>query len=523
MLARFPDIEEEIQQIEDEKSTMTLSELLKDVTVQKIFQTMYGRMVVTHEVEIHAIQYDSRKVQRGDLFVAIRGTSSDGHQFIPRAIDSGAKAVVLEQNDALPDSYFMHAGVVKVVVPDTRVALARMAARFYDYPSRKLTMVGVTGTNGKTTTTHLIASMLESAGRTSGLIGTIEYKIGDELIPATHTTPESLELNGMLARMAERKCSAAVMEVSSHALHQHRVDGMDFSVGVFTNLTQDHLDYHQTMEKYFDAKKILFESLSGSSWAVVNIDDPWGQQMLNVTKAKKMSYGIHPSADIRATDVSLSIRGLQCRVIHQNEETHITSPLTGRFNVSNILAAFGTGIALGISKQSLVRGMQTAHGAAGRFEKFFSPKGWIAIVDYAHTPDALQKILMAIQEIFDHEKGGRIITIFGCGGNRDRAKRPIMGKIAAEMSDVVIVTSDNPRHEEPDAIIDEVMKGISSSAKVRRESDRTKAIELGLSLAQPNDVVLIAGKGHENYQIVGDNKIHFSDPEVVETFLRTGA
>jgi len=501
---------------------MTLSKLLAGVTVSKMFQTLYGRMVVTHDVEVGGIRYDSRKVERGDLFVAITGHGADGHRFIPNAIERGAKVVILENDGQFPDSYFMHAGVVKIVVRNARVALAQVAANYYDHPSRALTMVGVTGTNGKTTVTHIIQSMLEASGQAAGLIGTIEYRVRGEVFPASHTTPESLELNELLRTMVKHECTAAVMEVSSHALHQHRVEGLGFSAAVFTNLTQDHLDYHATMEEYAAAKRILFTSLAPSSYAVVNADDPWGSSMSGATRAKTISYGTAPGADVVAGNIALSMSGTSFTVNYEKAETPVSSPLIGRFNVSNILAAFATGLALGIPRERMQNAIAGMRAVSGRFEKYSSAAGWTAVIDYAHTPDALAKALAAVKDIMKHQ-GGRIITVFGCGGNRDRSKRPKMGAIAADMSDLAIVTSDNPRHEDPLAIIKEVMAGIPQGANVEQEADREKAIFRALTAARKDDVILIAGKGHEEYQVVGDVKNHFSDREVVEEFIRSHA
>jgi UDP-N-acetylmuramoyl-L-alanyl-D-glutamate--2,6-diaminopimelate ligase len=506
-----------------DSTRMTLSKLLEGVSVMKMFQTMYGKMVVTHDVQINAVQYDSRKITQGNLFVAIRGTASDGHTFITHAVNNGAKVVVMDDDKALPDSYFMHAGVVKIVVGDTRKALATISANYFDHPATKLQLIGVTGTNGKTTTTHLIKSILEAHGSTTGLIGTIEYVIGNNVIPATHTTPESLELQQLLANMEQQGCSSTVMEVSSHALHQHRVDEIPFRAGVFTNLTQDHLDYHGSMEEYFKAKQMLFEGLESTAVAVVNIDDEYGARMLDATSARKMKYGIASGSDVRGEKISLSMSGTRMAVVHEGETTDIASPLIGRFNVSNVLAAFATGIALGIPKQTIRHAIQSTTAVRGRFEQIASPAGWTAIVDYAHTPDALLKALTAVHEIFDGQRRGKIITVFGCGGNRDRLKRPKMAEIATAHSDVTIVTSDNPRQEKPETIIDEVIAGAKSGAEIVRETDRKLAIINALERASANDVVLIAGKGHEDYQIIKDEKIHFSDREVVEEFLRSRA
>ncbi len=483
---------------------------------------MYGRMVVTHDVEIHRIQYDSRAVVQNDCFVAIRGAASDGHRFIQDAVNRGAKVVVMQDDAAMADSFFMHAGVVKVVVSDSRKALAQMASNYFDHPSRKLRMIGVTGTNGKTTTTNLIYNILLAAGEEPGLIGTIEYRIGSEVRSAVHTTPESLELNEMLATMVERGCTSVSMEVSSHALHQSRVFGLEFDVAAFMNLTQDHLDYHGTMEEYFKAKKILFDTLKSNSIAVTNIDDPWGEKIVDKTPAKKISYGTS-SANVRASDLQLSMEGTSFTVQYGGHTQRINSPLVGRFNVYNLLASYSVGIALGISPEIIQVGIGRVTNVRGRFERIASPSGWTAIIDYAHSPDALEKCLRTIHEVLPSPRTGKIITVFGAGGDRDRTKRPLMGRIARNLSDVTIVTSDNPRTEDPDRIIDEIMGGIENTSGVIRESDRRKAIELALRQAKKHDVILIAGKGHEEYQVLGTEKIHFSDREVVEDFIRANS
>jgi UDP-N-acetylmuramoyl-L-alanyl-D-glutamate--2,6-diaminopimelate ligase len=507
----------------DGAHSMTLSHLLDGVIVTKLFQTMYGQMVVTHDVEVSRIQYDSRKVRRNDLFVAISGTENDGHAFIEDAIGNGAKVVVMENDTALPDSFFMHAGVVKVVVPESRMALARIAANYFGHPAASLALIGVTGTNGKTTTTNLVQAILAANGEKSGLIGTIEYAVGDTVIPATHTTPESLELNDLLSRMVRAECSSAVMEVSSHALDQHRVEGFGFRVAVFTNLTQDHLDYHGSMEEYFGAKRILFEHLDRSAWAVVNCDDPWGKRIIGSTHANVLTYGIDAPADVRASDVSLSMTGTQFTAVSGGERTQFTTSLVGRFNVYNVLAAIAVGRALGYPTALIQRAVQNMKCVPGRFERVLARQGWSVIIDYAHTPDALEKALKAVHDVFAASVKGRIITVFGCGGNRDRTKRPKMAKVATELSDITIVTSDNPRQEDPGAIIDEIMGGVSPDAVVYREADRKKAIIMALGMAMNNDVVLLAGKGHEDYQVIGSRKIHFSDREIVDEYLKPDA
>ncbi|MEX0602703.1 MAG: UDP-N-acetylmuramoyl-L-alanyl-D-glutamate--2,6-diaminopimelate ligase, partial [Bacteroidota bacterium] len=404
---------------------MKLSQLLDGVLVSKMFQTMFGRMVLTHEVEVGSLRSDSRLVQRGDCFVALRGTGADGHRFVTEAIARGATVAVIEDDGVLPDSFFMHAGVVKVVVPNSHQALALMAANFYGNPGRAIRMVGVTGTNGKTTTSVLLRSVLEAAGEPAGLIGTIEYRIGDRVVPASHTTPDPVELNTLLAEMVRAGTQAVAMEVSSHALSQDRVYGLPFNVAVFTNLTQDHLDYHGTMEAYFLAKKKLFDGLEAGSWAIVNADDPWSEKILRDCRSHHRSYGSAPSADVRVTETHLSLSGTRMTLHHDGVTTEIFSPLVGHFNVSNLAAAYAAGLACGYDPEKIRAGLQTVTGVRGRFERLASPKGWTAIIDYAHTPDALEKCLKSLRDLMPQEGKGRIITVFGAGGDRDRTKRPL--------------------------------------------------------------------------------------------------
>lgn len=502
---------------------MRLAELLEGVHVVKLFSLMFGKMVLTQDVTVREVQYNSRNVERGDLFVAIRGTAVDGHAYIADAVARGAAVVVVEDDAAMPDAFFMHSNVVKIVVPDTREALATIAGNFAGQPSRQLRLVGVTGTNGKTTTTYLIRAILDAAGETTGLIGTIDYRIGSTIVPATHTTPESLELNLLLGRMREAKCTAAVMEVSSHSLAMRRVHGLMFRAGVFTNLTQDHLDFHGTMDSYFAAKKMLFDMLPADSDAVVNADDPAGKQIASSTAAQVMTYGCGRGADIRADSINVRLDGITLDVWRGGQRLQVRSPLSGRFNVWNILAAYATGTALGISHEKIVIGIGAQHAVPGRFEQIASPRGWMAIVDYAHTPDALERCLHAIRDLLPASEASRVITVFGCGGNRDRGKRPIMGRIASTLSDVTIVTSDNPRREDPGAIIAEIMTGVVARRNVRTESDRRTAIRKALGEARSGDVVLVAGKGHEDYQVVGDTKHHFDDREEIRSFISESA
>jgi UDP-N-acetylmuramoyl-L-alanyl-D-glutamate--2,6-diaminopimelate ligase len=499
---------------------MTLSRLLEGVPVSKMFQTVFGQMVVTHEIEVTGIHYDSRRVGLGNVFVAIKGGTTDGHRYITDAVTRGAKIVVVEDDTAMPDSFFMHTGVVKVVVPDTRKALAQMAANYFDHPSRKLRLIGVTGTNGKTSTTYFIKSILEAHGEKTGLIGTIEYRIGEEVLPATHTTPESLELQRLLAHMVERGCSAVAMEVSSHALALQRVHGINFRAAIFTNLTQDHLDFHGTMEEYFRAKKMLFDGLSSDATAITNVDDPRGKAIVADTQGRVLTYGTTPAADVRASDVSVSLAGSQFTVSYQQQARAVRMPLIGRFNVQNALAAYAVGVALGIDREQIAAGLGRVTAVPGRFQHIVSPDGWIAVVDYAHTPDALANCLRTIHDIMNAGRRGHIITVFGCGGDRDKGKRPLMGRVATELSDITVITSDNPRSEDPEAIVREIQAGCLADKTVYTEVDRRKAIAFALGLARAGDVVLIAGKGHETYQIIGDKRVHFDDREEVESFIR---
>ncbi len=499
---------------------MQLSTLLQGVPVSKMYQTLYGKMVVTHEIEVAHVRYDSRKVERGDMFVAIPGNVIDGNRFLQRAIAQGAKVVVTNNNEAIDDYFCMHNGVVKIVVPDTRVALARLSANYYKHPADRLAIVGVTGTNGKTTTAFIVKALLE-ASAPAGLIGTIEYAIGNKRLPATHTTPESLELQELFSTMVDHGCKAAVMEVSSHALHQHRVEGIPFRVGVFTNLTQDHLDYHPSMDEYFAAKKILFDSLHPDATAVMNIDDAWGQNLASSVMSRKITYGLDAAADIRATGIALSFQRTTFVIGYKNTSIDISAPLVGRFNVSNLLAAFSAGYAMGLSPELMRERFSILSPVPGRFEQIQAPAGWTAVVDYAHTPDALEKALKTIRDLLGTGRKGKILTVFGCGGNRDSGKRPLMGKIASTLSDKVIVTSDNPRHENPETIIDDIVAGIPPGCDMTRIPDRTEAIHQALSVAGKNDIVLIAGKGHEDYQIIGDKKYPFSDQRIVQEFIST--
>ena len=471
--------------------------------------------------EVTDLVQDSRRASPGAVFVAVRGYHSDGHQFIPQAVRQGAAAVVAEEN-APVDAY---TDVLVIRVPDSRRALARLAARFYDHPSRRLALAGITGTNGKTTTSYLVKSIVEAAGHTAGLIGTIDYRIGETVYPAPNTTPESLDLQKLLAEMAGRGAQYCVMEVSSHALALGRTDGCEFRAAAFTNLTQDHLDFHGTMEAYFQAKLLLFAGLAPDAVAVVNRDDARADDIIANTRARVITFGFSDKADVRpAGPVGHGLGGLNFTAATPSGAVTIASPLVGRHNISNILTAAGIGLALGFSREAIAAGIRNMKAVPGRMEMINEGQTFGVVVDYAHTEDALVRLLEAVREVASK----RVITVFGCGGDRDRTKRPKMGAAAVRGSDVVIVTSDNPRNEDPLVIIGEIENGMAAGG-VRLSTphaaaagggvpylvipDRAEAIAAAVSLAAPGDIVVLAGKGHEDYQIVGEVKHHFDDRE----------
>ena len=457
--------------------------------------------------EVRGIKYDSRKVESGDVFVALKGEHLDGHDFVREACRRGAVAVVVERKVETPG--------IKVVVRDTRKALALLSAKFFGEPARKLKIIGVTGTNGKTTVSFLVRSVLEEAGVRTGLIGTVEYIIGGRKFPASLTTPLPPELHRAFGRMVEAGDRAVVMEVSSHSLVLDRVYGLPFSVAVFTNLSRDHLDFHLTMEDYFRAKAKLFEMLEPSGWAVYNGDDPYGAMLREHTKAQLISYGLSEGVDIRAEGVVCDRQGVVFTLRSPWGDFPVRLRLSGRFNVYNALAAAGVGLALGVRPEDVVRGMVSVESVPGRFERVDLGQGFEVIVDYAHTPDALENLLLSAREISQ----GRVLVVFGCGGERDRGKRPRMGEVAGRLADFVFVTSDNPRSEPPERIIEDILEGMPEGAKYVVEEDRRRAIGRAIRMAREGDVVVIAGKGHESYQIVGDRKFPFDDRKVAERFL----
>ena len=463
--------------------------------------------------EIKNIEHDSRKVREGSLFVCMEGVHVDGHKFINQAVEKGAVAILTTHKDIdLPT------GTSALVVPEMLNALAVIVPYFYDYPSRKMRVIGVTGTNGKTTTTYMIRAILMQAGYKVGLIGTIQIMIGEESFPIHNTTPNVIDLQHIFLEMCDKKVDYVVMEVSSHALAEHRVAGIEFDTAIFTNLTQDHLDYHKTMENYCKTKAKLFEILSRTGkkfgkTAVINIDDDASQEMLKHTLCGKITYGIEKNCDLRAVDVKISADGTKIKICGDFGEMDLNLHVTGIFNVYNILAATGATLAEKIPQDKIKTALENFRSVPGRFEKIFADIPFTIIVDYAHTPDGVKNVLQTAKQIAKK----KIITVFGCGGDRDNTKRPIMGRIAAELSDIVIVTSDNPRTEDPEKILREVEVGVEEKIDNKFHEkiiDRRQAIFRAVELAQPDDIILILGKGHENYQILKDKTIHFDDKEV---------
>ena len=478
---------------------MKLSELLKNVKVI----ASQGNI----DVEIKGVNIDSRKIENGHLFIAMKGTQVDGHKFISKAIELGAVAILLED---MPEE--LNEKVTYVQVASTEEEAGKVATMFYGEPSRKLKLVGVTGTNGKTTIATLLYRMFREFGRKVGLLSTVCNYINDEEVPASHTTPDPIELNCLLAKMVEAGCEYAFMECSSHAIHQHRIGGLEFVGGIFTNLTRDHLDYHKTFENYRNAKKMFFDGLPKTAFAITNADDKNGMIMVQNTKATVKTYSIKRMADFRAKILECHFEGMYLEV----DGKEVGVQFIGKFNVSNLLAVYGAAIMLGKKPEDVLIAMSTLKSVNGRLEPIQSPEGYTAVVDYAHTPDALENVLSAIHDVLDG-KGGHVITVCGAGGHRDKGKRPLMAQEAVKQSDTVILTSDNPRDEEPQAIIDDMLAGLDTTQrkKVLTITDRKEAIRTAAMMAQKGDVILVAGKGHENYQEINGVKHHFDDHEVI--------
>jgi UDP-N-acetylmuramoyl-L-alanyl-D-glutamate--2,6-diaminopimelate ligase len=477
---------------------MKLQELLKNTKPLAIVGDM--------DVNITGVDIDSRKVKTGHLFVAMKGTQADGHQFIPKAIELGAAAVVCQD---MPEE--KTDGVTYVQVADSEEAAGKIATLFHGNPSHHLTLVGVTGTNGKTTIATLLYNMFRKMGHKCGLLSTVCNYIEDEAIPANHTTPDPIELNELLDRMVQAGCEYAFMECSSHAIAQKRISGLKFAGGIFTNLTRDHLDYHKTFENYRDAKKAFFDGLPKTAFAITNADDKNGMVMTQNTKATVKTYSIRQMADFRARIIEMHFAGMYLDI----DGNEVGVQFIGKFNVSNLLAVYGAARMLGKEPEDILVALSTLHSVSGRLEPVQSPDGKTAIVDYAHTPDALANVLSSIHEVLSGK--GHVITVCGAGGNRDHGKRPLMAQEAVKQSDKVIITSDNPRFEDPQAIIDDMVAGLTKEQmkKVVTIVDRKEAIKTACMMAQKDDVVLVAGKGHENYQEVKGVKHHFDDKEVL--------
>ena len=480
--------------------------ILQDI----LYKVHLLEVVGATDIAVSSIAIDSRKVIKGTAFVAIKGVAQDGHEYISKAIELGAKVIVCENMPALQVD-----GVTYIKVASTPEAVAFMAHQFYDAPSTKIKLVGVTGTNGKTTIATLLFKLFSALGYTCGLVSTVQNQIGDQIIPATHTTPDAVSLNELLNIMVNAGCSHVFMECSSHAVHQHRITGLQFTGALFSNITHDHLDYHKTFENYIAAKKGFFDVLPTSAFAITNSDDKRGEVMLQNTKAKKLSYGLKSSADYKGKILENALTGLVMLV----NEIEVHFRLIGEFNAYNLLAVYGAAVNLGIESNTALTTLSMLAGAEGRFDYIISNKQVIGIIDYAHTPDALENVLATIKKL---RKGyEQVITVVGCGGDRDKTKRPIMAQTACDLSDKVILTSDNPRTEDPAVIIADMEAGLNTAAKRKYISiiDRKEAIKAAVEFAKPEDIVLVAGKGHEKYQEINGVKHPFDDKAILLAFF----
>ena len=486
---------------------MTLADILNGVRLRTPLSLETGSR------EVSGLEYDSRKVQAGFLFFAFPGARTDGRQFAQEAIAKGAAAVVSE----LPAPAGFQGTWIEA--EHGRQALATASRNFYDHPDQRLGLTGVTGTNGKTTTTFLIDSILRAAGKTTALVGTIEYRLAGQVRPAVNTTPESLDLYRIFHELEQAGGTHATMEVSSHALALDRVYGITFHTAVFTNLTRDHLDFHHTMEDYFAAKTLLFQPRGATPprWAIINFDDPYGQQIRTAPQVQTIRYGFDPGAELRPSGLEMDFSGLRFTVDYRNQQFRLESPLVGKINAYNILAACGTALSYGFDWETIARGIASCRSIPGRFETVDERQPFMVVVDYAHTDDALKNVIAVARAL----KPARIITLFGCGGDRDRSKRPLMGMAAAQGSDFVVLTSDNPRSEDPIAIMNDALVGLRRFDTPHIiEPDRESAIRAALREAKPKDLVILAGKGHETYQVLKDRVIHFDDRETARAILR---
>jgi UDP-N-acetylmuramoyl-L-alanyl-D-glutamate--2,6-diaminopimelate ligase len=474
--------------------------LLSDILYNVSLKSVTGKT----DIDIKKIEFDSRKIEQGTLFVAIKGTQVDGHSFIEKAIDLGASAIICE---ALPAHY--NGDVSYIQVENSAKAMGIAAGNFYGNPSKKLSLVGITGTNGKTSIATLSFNLFRKLGYKCGLLSTVQNQIEDEIIPSTHTTPDSIKINELLATMLKKGCVYVFMEVSSHAVELQRVSGLNFSGGIFTNITQDHLDFHGTFDNYIKAKKGFFDMLPKNAWALTNADDKNGKVMLQNTQASKFSYSLKNLGNFKGKVLDCGLFGLQMDVNGQE----VWFKLIGKFNAYNLLAVYGAAVLLGENSENILTVLSELTPPSGRFEQIVSPNHSVGIVDYAHTPDALENVLDTINDLKEGHQ--RVITVVGCGGNRDKGKRPIMAKIACDLSDIVILTSDNPRFEEPEEILTDMYSGvgITQRRKVSQIIDRREAIYKAIEIATPDDIILVAGKGHETYQEIKGVKNHFDDRE----------
>ncbi len=480
---------------------MILTELIKGVD--------YLQIAGEESVEVTSLTYDSRSAGAGCCFFAVAGTVVDGHNYIAGAIERGAKVVICQH---IPEEV-EGADCTFVVVNDSNIAMGDIASNFYGNPSRELKVVGVTGTNGKTTIATLLYDLVQSMGYKAGLISTVVYKVGGREITSTHTTPDAIRLNAMMREMVDEGCEYCFMECSSHAIVQQRIRGLHFTGALFTNITHEHLDYHKTFAEYIRAKKSLFDNLPKSAFALVNVDDRNGEVMLQNTKASRHTLSLQKMADFRAKVIEMMVEGMQLRI----DDREVWVQFLGRFNAYNLLTVYGTALLLGFEQEEVLAHLSMLHPVSGRFETVVAKDGTTAIVDFAHTPDALENIIRTIDEL--RQKGQRLIVVCGCGGDRDKSKRPIMGGMASRMADIAIFTSDNPRTEDPEQILREMEEGVDAGYKYLKICDRHEAIKTAVMLSEPRDIILLAGKGHEDYQIIGTEKHHFNDKEVVKEWF----
>ena len=476
--------------------------------VKDIIEGIECRVVGSTAVEVSALALDSRRVVSGTMFFAVVGTATDGHAYIEGAVASGAVAVVCQQ---LPE--VLNEQVCYVVVEDTSAVVGQMASNFYDRPSEQLKLVGITGTNGKTTTVTLLYEMFRALGYRVGLLSTVENRIDGRVVPTTHTTPDPITLNALLAEMVEVGCDYCFMEVSSHSIVQRRIGGLHFAGALFSNITHDHLDYHKTFAEYIRAKKLFFDELPREAFALVNVDDRNGEVMVQNCRAEISRYSLRQMADFRCKILETHFDGMLLKI--ENNEVWVN--FLGRFNASNLMAVYGAARLLGADEQELLQGLSTLHSVSGRFEPVRSEDRKVAIVDYAHTPDALENVISTINDI--RGEGQRLIVVCGCGGDRDATKRPEMAAIASRDADIAILTSDNPRTEDPEKILDQMMQGVEAGAQVLRITDRRQAIRTAVMLARKGDIILVAGKGHETYQEIHGVKHHLDEREVVAAYL----